>query len=359
MNTCKWFVRRFILQSFVLRYVLLYPIFWIGYSIFRRTGHTPWLAFISFLGLYGQTRGELNRRLSRAIARRSRLPAFREPCGVLGAGPELEIELTKAVETLRSDGYYVFQAKLPFSICEDLRTFARNHPATPRPAPPGHQVPLLFDPDNPIAHGYEFEEAELLALPAIQRLLADHTLLCLAQRYLGAPPINDAIDLWWSGSVGGRCAKEIGQYWHFDIDRIHFLKIFIYLTDVETSTGPHICIPGTHNQRPGRFYEYRKYSDEEIGASFPPDAIREIVGPAGTIFVGDPLCLHKGKVLSSGYRLALQLEFTNSLFGVPYDRPALPTVVDPELRRAMDESPTTFQRFDTLPNGQVSHSWSG
>ena len=40
--------------------------------------------------------------------------------------------------------------------------------------------------------------------------------------------------------------SEAAQMFHFDLDRIKWLKFFIYLTDVKINSGPHVYVSGTH-----------------------------------------------------------------------------------------------------------------
>ena len=75
------------------------------------------------------------------------------------------------------------------------------------------------------------------------------------------------------------------------------------------------------------------------------ERITEITGPRGTIIAADTCGLHKGKLVERGSRLILQLEFTNSLFGAPYERMRFGADVLPALRRRLDETPAVFERF--------------
>ena len=43
-------------------------------------------------------------------------------------------------------------------------------------------------------------------------------------------------------------------------------------------------------------------------------------GEAGSIFIGDTKCWHKGTPLKKGHRLVLELEYTSSLFIANYPK---------------------------------------
>jgi hypothetical protein len=339
----RWYIRIPFLNP-ISTYLVLYPLLWDGYWIFCLTGRTPRVVYLLFLLLHEQTRGEVDRRLER-MARQGNLLSFGSAHGVLGSGPELEAELAAAVRALDQDGYYIFGPKLPGSVCEELRKFADTQPAMPR-VPTGEvAAPAAFNPAQPLAPAYDFSEDQLIRNAAVQQLLGDCSLLCLAQNYLRAVPINDLSFMWWSAPFGGRYLSEAAQLFHADIDRLSFLKIFIYLTDVGPDNGPHVYVRGSHRNRPDPFYQVRRFSDEEVASHYPPEDVIEITGPAGTIIAVDTSGLHKGKPLVRGARLILQLEFATSLFGQTCHRLAVPDQAHPVLRRAIEHYPQVFERF--------------
>jgi hypothetical protein len=237
----------------------------------------------------------------------------------------------------------VFARRLDPVICSELVTLASESPAT---LVPGAQLPRArFDPAAPRAPRYQFFEAELLRSRAVRGLLADRSMIALAQGYFASPPINDLFTMWWSAPFGPP-SSEAAQLFHFDMDRISFLKLFVYLTDVDGTTGPHVYVRGSHRRRPAMFFRDRRYSDAEVAAAFPGDDIRELTGPAGTIIAADTSGLHKGKALERGHRLLFQLEFANSLFGQAYDRHSWrdPGDDDP-LAGVIRRHPSVMQRF--------------
>jgi hypothetical protein len=347
LRTWKSLIRRSVLDRRLARWLVLYPLFWVGYTVFAYTRRTPWISYFCFRELYGQTRGKLTKRLSATITHKHRPLHFLEPCGLLGSGVELEANLAASLAALETDGYFVFPMKLSAALCDELRDFARSLPAKLIPSPTDQIEQIPFDDRAPRAPKYDFEQQRVIANPVVQMLLADRTLLTLAYRYLKALPINDLVAMWWSAPFGSQASSEAAQLFHFDLDRIRFLKFFFYLTDVNSNNGPHMYIRSTHEAKPHCFFEDRRFLDDEIAAAFRPEAIVELVGPAGTIIAVDTMGLHKGKALTTGCRLILQFEFTNSLFGAPYERLSLPVALTEDLRQAVKELPVVFQRLES------------
>jgi len=162
-------------------------------------------------------------------------------------------------------------------------------------------------------------------------------------------PLLDMVAMWWHTAFGDQPSAEAAQLYHFDMDRIRWVKVFIHLTDVTADTGPHCFVSGSHRTGaiPRDLLErgYARLSDEDVRARFGKERLIEHLGPRGTILVEDTRGLHKGKVVTHGDRLLLQLEFTSSLFGANYTRGTLPEQVVPELAARLAQQPEIFQNY--------------
>jgi hypothetical protein len=202
-----------------------------------------------------------------------------------------------------------------------------------------------FDPAKATAVRYDLDESDVVTFPAVQRLLADESLLALAQQYLGAAPVQDMVAMWWSTAVVGD-ASAAAQLFHFDLDRLRFLKLFVYVTDVDDEHGPHTFVRGSHRDLPRPFRQDRRYSDDEVLATFGGSVVT-IGGERGTTFLADTRALHKGLPLITGHRLVFQMEFATSLFGQVVDRVRLEDPI-PRLKSMFDRYPYTFRRFTAL-----------
>jgi hypothetical protein len=102
------------------------------------------------------------------------------------------------------------------------------------------------------------------------------------------------------------------------MDRLKFLKFFIYLSDVTSKNSPHCYVRGSCFRKPAALLRDGRIADEEIARHFPAQDLIEVTAPRGSIFAVDTRGFHKGKAVEEGERLLLQLEFTNSLFGQNY-----------------------------------------
>ena len=146
--------------------------------------------------------------------------------------------------------------------------------------------------------------------------------LQLVEKMIGATPTLISLDSWWS--FANREAPTEAQLYHMDIDDHRFVKLFIYLTDVDMDSGPHAYVPGTHMRRhiidilESKVEEYPEIinwyvtqlrkTDEEVDKyiGIPCDYIE---GQAGSCFLVDTSGIHKGQLPKSKDRLLMQATF--------------------------------------------------
>jgi hypothetical protein len=149
---------------------------------------------------------------------------------------------------------------------------------------------------------------------------SDPLLLSIVQAYMGVPPIfNTPVAFLnsFATAKNDRALSDTAQLYHHDMHRLGFVKVFVYLTDVGPGSGPHTLVRGTHRSRPDNLWADGRHSDEAIAkAGLAKDEIR-ITGKAGTVFLVDTSCLHKGAHPETESRLMAQVQYTNSLFGKP------------------------------------------
>ncbi|MEK8045026.1 phytanoyl-CoA dioxygenase family protein [Ideonella margarita] len=331
-----------------LRSVLVLP--W-GLLRYRQTQRTPEAAYQAMVWLFCVSRGKFNDVASRLLARRRPKLPLSSRCGVLGdldAGRSAPL-----VERLREDGYVVFPGALPAEACDRLMNFAQRTPALVRRM--DHEavssVPrkALFDAAEPLAVRYDYDPADLLNHPDVQALLADGSLLEVVQEYLGCEPLADVLSMWWHTNYHTQPDAEAAQFFHFDMDRFKWLKIFIYLTDVGPENGPHAFVRGSHQTGaiPDHILRrgYVRLTDEEVAEHYPAKDVLAFSAPRGSIILEDTRGLHKGAHVTGAPRLILQLQFSNTLFGTNYPRARIGQVVAPELLAMLDRAPSIYRQY--------------
>lgn len=330
-------------MKLVLRTLRLVAIFVISYISFFMKGRTPGRGYDAMRQLYCLTDGRFNR-FCAYIAGAMR-PKYRASpiSGHLGDFSASEFEA--AIERLRKDGYLAFKNPLDQDLVEGLRTFATTTPCYPMNSQYPSGPPILYDKDTAAFPKYDFSPEDLMRNELVQQLVADPQLLAFAQEYLGARATVDSVAMWWSAPVD-KAHSDAAQLYHFDMDRLRFVKFFVYLTDVDTDTGPHCYVKGSHSGKARSLREIKRFEDQELRSEYPEPSFVEHLGSAGQILAVDTSGFHKGKPPRSDHRLILEIEFAISLYGANYGRLELPSsALHTPLRTSMDRYPFTYRGF--------------
>jgi len=314
-------------------------------------GNTPAYAYQAMIRFFCRTGGRSNdvmTRLVRISGRSVSLPAPRGGLGVSSAE-----RANRIADCIRRDGYFVFEQTLAKDVCDRLLQFALSTPARVRPMkgedrkdPPGERA--VYERRNPLAVRYDFDTGDVLSAPDVQALLTSASILRVAQDYLGSTPIADVISMWWHTGYSDQPDEEAAQFFHFDMDRIKWLKFFIYLTDVGPDNGPHCFVRGSHRTGgipPSLLAKgYSRLSDEDVSKHYAKEDFIEFVAPRGTVIAEDTRGLHKGLAVCKGDRLMLQLQFSNSLFGGAYP-PATFRSMSAPLRDMVRAYPSVYSNY--------------
>jgi hypothetical protein len=318
-----------------------------GVASYHLTGRTPAPAYQAMIRLFCLTRGRSNEVMS-AIVAWFRVPASLPAAqGLLGSLDDRRI--AEITNDLHTHGYCVFPGQLPAGSIGSLLDFALKTPCKVRSGEgPAESRAMLYRRASPEGVRYDFSPADVVNHPVVQTLMADASLLAVAQAYLKAEPLADVTSMWWHTAYSDQPDEGAAQMYHFDMDRIRWLKIFIYLTDVTSAQGPHCFVAGSHRAGgiPASMLSkgYARLSEVEVADFYPPESRVEFIAPAGTIIIEDTRGLHKGKVVESGDRLMLQLQFSNSLFGGAYPKVEFQSLI-PELRSKVEAFPSIYVNY--------------
>jgi len=143
---------------------------------------------------------------------------------------------------------------------------------------------------------------------ALQKIIFNKDILNICEEYFGSKPRLIGSHCWWSFPPDD--IEIHHQYgFHYDIDSFKFLKIFIYLNNVDIETGPHEILIGTHKKKSFKEKLNRRLSDAAVKDSDKYDNSVCKTGPKGTMFFEDTFSYHKGNTPKKP-RLMLQIEYT-------------------------------------------------
>ena len=182
---------------------------------------------------------------------------------------------------LKNDGYVIFNNFFSQEECETIKNNLIEQGGYNTHVPVySDRVLRKFSPDYPF-NTLSYPPTALLNIPLILKKITDPTILSLAQSYLDSFPTLYSLNSWWHIYKNQVYRTQNN---HRDHDDFRHLALFIYLTDVDETNGPHVFYPKTQDG---------SESNNSI----------TITGKAGTAILADTFATHRGQPLEQGTRL--------------------------------------------------------
>jgi hypothetical protein len=235
------------------------------------------------------------RSVSRCLAAAIRLRQGGRPKGT--ASPYIG----RTVAALERDGLAMLGDLIAPAAIEEMVTFFRGQEVV---GPGGRLIPLSDLPPGTGMAAYPLES--VVACPGLMKAINTPDILRIVSDYLGCKPTISSLGVRWSFPSAAHLAET--QAFHRDPDDWRFVKLFIYLTDVDAGAGPHAYVVGSHDT-PATL-RARPYPRESLERRFGTESIRTITGPAGTTFMADTYGIHMGEPPQSRPRLILQVQYS-------------------------------------------------
>ncbi len=249
-------------------------------------------------------------------ARRAAHPPADAPAIAAGVLGELTCADVQAIAArIDRDGCAVFPDALEPGPCEEPERFSRETPSQPILGAGELGEPSPWDPARATVTRAVIGDALALTEPNVRALAFDPCPLATARAYLGVEPTLTKSMLRWSAPVLTEPDPLAAQLFHFDLNRLNFLKAFIYVNDVGSRNGPHCFVRGSHRNRPASINCDGRLDAADVAAAYPEEDLLEFTGPKGTLSLADTRGPHLGKMLTAGDRLALNLIYSGSLAG--------------------------------------------
>lgn len=246
-------------------------------------------------------------------------PNAKSSAGILRLKPENYLQ---ARDSLRHHGYWVAPNKIEDSYIEDfahnaIKQLEKSSNLTLKVEDLSARNRQNFNKEM-VFLGSDWVLSQALAI----KLATSPDVYGIVGEYLGIPPILNLPESWFSFPVS-KVGSQSAQNWHWDCDRIKWIKVFVYINDVTTTNGPHAYLAGSHrgwmvqteDSRAKRQDLLREYnaSDEVI-----------FTASRGTVIFEDTRGFHRGTPLQCGCRLILQLEFSIDSFGQIHNKFSVP-----------------------------------
>jgi hypothetical protein len=233
-------------------------------------------------------------------------PVFRSVNELVPSNEEIIHNTDKIYSELLQSGYSS-NINIPTKILKDIIEYSKS--SKYKGQYDGHEYLINYEsPSNPSNDIWYGNYSLLKECDSVKKLVYNKDILKICEMYLGSKFKLIGCHSWWSfPPLNNKSNHQYG--YHYDIDSPKFLKIFIYLTDVDLDSGPHVILPGTHKRKSikEKFNRRIKDSQIELNKNYNDPIIK--IGPKGTMFFEDTFAYHKGTTPIKP-RLIMQAEFS-------------------------------------------------
>jgi len=281
-----------------------------GLIQYRRTGLTPSHAHYAYIRAYEQTNGLAQELFHQALFTGSTnsLPAFAPSPFFQGINLD---NMNQLVGELHKNGYCFLGNGLPAAVVDELL----KRISFMRFSPQGLNQWELLDPNDPPECNVAYaSKPDLTAVSLVSQLANDPVLVNVASAYLRANSSLMNISTWYTFPADQE-SVDAAQFFHYDLDTLRWLKVFIFLSDVGPENGPHEYVEGSH--QPGTIpvellrRDYSRLPDKDVDRYYAGKR-KQLLVPKGSVVLADTRCFHKGVNPVSGYRLLMQFIYAPS-----------------------------------------------
>ena len=200
--------------------------------------------------------------------------------------------------------------------CEHIARFFSEQQVV---GPTGRLMRLDEVPEGAVAAAYPLDT--VLACPEVLEIVNSPLMLDIGARYLGCAPTLSSLGVRWSFPQAATAMDT--QHFHRDLDDWRFLKLFIYLTDVDAESGPHVYVKGSH--KVAAEMRAQLYEQAALERRYGHKNLHTVLGPRGTAFIAATDGIHRGVPPVSKPRLILQAQYSLlPVFAFRYQPVALP-----------------------------------
>lgn len=240
--------------------------------------------------------------------------------------PECGPDATRALDDLRTSGFCRLGTVLTPAQINEIHDYFAPLPLSNAWEPGG---PTFMRSEAPASLNIAEYSAEAVAkAPHLRDLTLGEAVAPVVSNYLGVPPTIPYLLSWWS--FHGRPEARDAQLFHVDAHDFKWVKLFVYLTDVDANAGPHVVARGSHDRGKRNdllkalathnpeastalrtaLMKRQRFQDDHVEALYGPENLVSIEGRAGEAFLVDTAAIHKGLPPRTDDRLIFQALYT-------------------------------------------------
>lgn len=281
------------------------------HSYHKKTSINPSWLIMSIIG-----RLRIIRKLVKLFTKKNKLQRYN-----LAASAFDSVNIESAVQSLQKEGYWE-GIKLPKHLVNHILQFTITGDcygnSNPRLGFKVYQKKQAEQKCQLVFNKAEYFNSSSRC-PIIRELSTDPLLLEIARQYLQTKPVFTGSRLWWIFPVDDSSydPRKTVSYFHYDLDDYSCVRFFFYLTDVDSNSGPHICVRGSHRNKKLNHVlsPFKRRTDKDIASYYGNENIITICGEAGFGFAEDTIAYHKAARPLTKSRLILQLQYAINDYG--------------------------------------------
>lgn len=132
-------------------------------------------------------------------------------------------------------------------------------------------------------------------------------LIVLAASYFGCLPYFGTCNL--RKSFINTLQEDHTQIYHQDPNSPNFIKMFLYLNDVDENGGPFCIVRGSHKNKFEGCYDKYRWTTAEIESIYGPENIKYLTANVGDLIIANTTAFHRGTKPMSNERTMITLDW--------------------------------------------------
>jgi ectoine hydroxylase-related dioxygenase (phytanoyl-CoA dioxygenase family) len=132
-------------------------------------------------------------------------------------------------------------------------------------------------------------------------------LVVLAANYFGCLPYFGTCNL--RKSFVNDLKEDHTQIYHQDPNSPQFIKMFLYLNDVDDMGGPFCIVEGSHRNKFEGCYDKYRWDTDEINLIYGEDKVKYLTANVGDLIIANTTAFHKGTKPYSSDRTMITLDW--------------------------------------------------
>lgn len=221
-------------------------------------------------------------------------------------------EAREMAHNLHEAGFTWLPNLLTATDLEDMLRYLRSKTCyDPRhPELPGFQDPAQAH--KSCFHAYYCDQ-DVVRTPHLMAVANHPRVLQSIESLFGCKPTIASIYIWWLLDGYDYSDSEADYFrWnathlHRDVDDWAQIKLFIYLTDVDEQSAPHLYLQGSHRGGIASGQKHLMLDDVQKNC---PEKLRTVTGPAGTAWLENTFGFHLGTLPKGHDRLIVAIGYS-------------------------------------------------